>query len=83
MYEERVTLWKADSLDEAITFAESEALEYCEVLEEVDYANFAEAFEMVDAPGEGSEVFSLMRESTLSSGEYVSRFFDTGEERTS
>ncbi|MFF2521446.1 hypothetical protein [Streptomyces liangshanensis] len=81
-YEERVTLWTAHSPKEAIGRAESEALEYCEDLEEVEYVHFAEAFHMFDVPGEGIEVFSLMRESDLSPGDYVERFFATGLERT-
>ncbi|MFD3586477.1 hypothetical protein [Streptomyces sp. NPDC058683] len=82
VYEERVTLWTARSPDEAIDRAESEAREYCDVLEDVDYADFAEAFRMDGVPGEGAEVFSLMRESALPSGEYVRRFFATGDERS-
>ncbi|MFG2816009.1 hypothetical protein [Streptomyces sp. NPDC048410] len=82
VYEERVTLWTAHSLDEAIGRAETEAREYCDMLEGVEYANFAEAFRIGDVPGEGVEVFSLMRESELPPGEYVQRFFATGAERS-
>ncbi|MGW3448983.1 hypothetical protein [Streptomyces sp. NPDC001076] len=82
VYEERVTLWTARSADEAIGRAEAEAVEYCEALDEVGYAGFAEAFRIDGAPGEGAEVFSLMRESGLPPGEYVQRFFATGDERT-
>ncbi|MEU9342818.1 hypothetical protein AB0D74_16580 [Streptomyces sp. NPDC048278] len=82
VYEERVTLWTAGSPDEAIDRAEAEAAEYCEALDEVEYAGFAEAFRADGVPGEGAEVFSLMRESGLPPGEYVRRFFATGDERT-
>ncbi|RZU46274.1 hypothetical protein EV284_0944 [Streptomyces sp. BK022] len=82
VYEERVTLWTARSLDEAIARAETEAREYCEMLDAVEYVNFAEAFRIGDVPGEGVEVFSLMRESELPPGEYVRRFFATGDERS-
>lgn len=82
VYEERVTLWTARSSDEAIDRAETEAREYCEVLDEVEYVDFAEAFRINELPGEGVEVFSLMRESELPPGEYVQRFFATGDERT-
>ncbi|MEU6356185.1 hypothetical protein ABZ896_43915 [Streptomyces sp. NPDC047072] len=82
VYEERVTLWTARSSDEAITRAEAEAREYCEALEEVEYVNFAEAFRITEAPGEGAEVFSLMRDSELPAGQYVRRFFATGSERS-
>jgi hypothetical protein len=52
------------------------------VLDDVDHVDFAEAFRMDDVPGEGAEVFSLMRESALPAGEYVRRFFATGDERS-
>ncbi|MGW2782262.1 hypothetical protein ACWC3X_13595 [Streptomyces populi] len=83
VYEERVTLWTARSPEEAIGRAESEALEYCESLDEVEYVKFAEVFKMFEAPGDGIEVFSLMRESDLPPGSYVERFFATGAERSS
>jgi hypothetical protein len=82
VYEERVTLWTAGSLDEAIGRAEAEAGEYCEALGEAEYTGFAEAFRMDGAPGVGAEVFSLMRESDLPSGAYVGKFYATGRERT-
>ncbi|MBK6018273.1 hypothetical protein JHN45_45255 [Streptomyces sp. MBT53] len=81
VYEERVTLWRAASFDEAIGRGESEAREYCADLDGVEFTDFAEAYRMDDEPGEGAEVFSLMRESELPVGEYVERFFDTGAER--
>ncbi|WP_328509762.1 hypothetical protein OG981_21720 [Streptomyces mirabilis] len=49
---------------------------------ETEYTGFAEAFRMDGAPGEGAEVFSLMRESDLPSGAYVGTFYATGRERT-
>ncbi|MER7691224.1 hypothetical protein [Streptomyces sp. NPDC097610] len=82
VYEERVTLWTAHSPDEAIGRAEVEALEYCAALGETEYTGFAEAFRMDGAPGVGAEVFSLMRESELSPGSYVGKFYATGRERT-
>ncbi|MER7836725.1 hypothetical protein ABTY98_12615 [Streptomyces sp. NPDC096040] len=82
VYEERVTLWTARSLEEASGRAEAEAREHCEVLGDVDYVDSAEAFRMDEVPGEGVEVFSLMRESGLPPGEYVQRFFATGNERS-
>ena len=81
VYEERLTLWRARSLDEAIGRGELEAREYCADLDGVEYADFAEAYRMFGEPGEGAEVFSLMRESGLPAGEYVGRFFATGAER--
>lgn len=82
VYEERVTLWTARSLEEAIARAESDAAEYCADLDGVEYTDFAEAYAIHGSPEEGAEVFSLMRGSGLPVGEYVRRFFATGEERT-
>lgn len=81
VYEERLTLWRATSLDEAVSRGELEAQEYCADLDGVEYVDFAEAYRMFGEPGEGVEVFSLMRESGLPAGEYVGRFFATGAER--
>lgn len=82
LYEERVTLWRAGTFDEAVKRAEAEAAEYAEDLD-MQYVGLAQAYHLAvsDAPGDGDEVFSLFRSSGLPSAEYVSRFFDTGEER--
>ncbi|WP_369259366.1 hypothetical protein [Streptomyces sp. R35] len=82
VFEERLTLWTAASPDEAIARAEAEAREYGEALEDTEYTGFAESYRMDGGPGEGAEVFSLMRESGLPSAAYVERFFATGDERT-
>ncbi len=79
LYEERVTLWQATSLEEAIALAEAEALEYAD--EDDDYLDLAQAFKLFDDPSSGAEVFSLMRSSTLEPDEYLDTFFDTGDER--
>jgi hypothetical protein len=81
-YEERVTIWRADSFDRAIERAELEAAEYAETLD-AEYLGFAQAFHLAvdDRPLEsGDEVFSLMRDSTLSANDYISAFFATGTE---
>ncbi|MEQ0558847.1 hypothetical protein ABJI51_07180 [Amycolatopsis sp. NEAU-NG30] len=79
-YEERITLWRAAGLDNAIALAEAEAQEYAENTG-VTYLGLAQAY----AIGEkeltpGSEVFSLLRESELPPEKYLDRFFDTGDE---
>ncbi|MGY1498202.1 hypothetical protein ACW4TU_16630 [Streptomyces sp. QTS52] len=74
-------MWVARSLGEAIALGEAEAAAYCEGLDGVEYTDFAEAYAMVDSPGEGAEAFSLMRESGLPPDDHVRRFFATGEER--
>ncbi|MBO2451411.1 hypothetical protein J4573_30275 [Actinomadura barringtoniae] len=81
-YEERVTVWRAGSLDEAIARAEGEAAEYAAAVG-VEYLAFAQAYWIggEEALGEGAEVFSLVRDSELGADAYLSRFFDTGAER--
>jgi hypothetical protein len=79
-YEERVTLWQADSFDEAVLLAESEATEYAADVGSV-FLGFAQAYVMAEPPGNGVEVFSLLRDSDLDPDEYLDRFFDTGYER--
>jgi hypothetical protein len=82
-YEERITLWHASSAEEAIARAEAEALEYAAVIEEAPstYTGLAQCYQLVDEPGDGAEVFSLMRASQLEPDAYLDRFFDTGAER--
>ncbi|TDD57412.1 hypothetical protein E1263_23870 [Kribbella antibiotica] len=83
VYEERITLWRASSAEEAIERAEAEALVYaCSVEESPDtYLGIAQSYRLVEGPGDGAEVFSLMRNSTLEPDKYLDTFFDTGAER--
>ena len=82
VYEERITLWSAQSNDEAIARAERDAAEYAS---EVDgeALGMVQAFALSDAPADGSEVYSLMRTSDLEPDAYLARHFDTGHEHTS
>ncbi len=80
-YEERVTLWEAESLDDAIAKAESEAQRYASRLNS-EFLDIAQAYWIgADRPSAGSEVFSLMRDSTLDADDYLDAFYDTGRER--
>ncbi|HVX20783.1 MAG TPA: hypothetical protein VHB02_05505 [Acidimicrobiales bacterium] len=80
-YEERITLWEADSLDDAIAKAEAEARVYADRLNS-EFLDIAQAYWIgPDRPGNGSEAFSLMRDSTLDSDDYLDAFYDTGRER--
>jgi hypothetical protein len=80
-YEERVTLWQADSLDDAIALAEEEAQQYERRFDVHDrYLGLAQAFEIADEPGHGVEIFSLLRDSELSPATYLDTYFDTGTE---
>ena len=80
-YEERVTLWRVASFEDAISRAEQEAREYGEDVG-AEYLGFAQSFHLaVDGPlRSGDEVFSLIRESDLPPADYISRYFDTGTE---
>jgi hypothetical protein len=82
LYEERVVLIAASSDDEAIAKAEKEAELYA-LNTDMTYLGFVNVFELYQSKIEnGTEVYSLMRESALESDAYLDRFFDTGSERT-
>ena len=76
-------MWRAGSFEEAVARAEAEAAEYASVVAEApdEYLGLAQAYRLVDGPGDGTEVFSLVRESELGARAYLGRFFDTGAER--
>jgi hypothetical protein len=78
-FEERITVWPAESFDEAVSKAEAEALDYADD-EELQYLDFAQAYVLPDPPGPGAEVFSLTRNSDLDPEDYLDAFFDTGAE---
>lgn len=79
-YEERVTLWHAESFERAIELAETEALAYAADID-FDYLGLAQAFDTKAlAISNGSEVFSLVRTSSLEPRDYLDRFFDSGSE---
>jgi hypothetical protein len=82
-FEERITLWRADSFDHAIERAEAEAREYATtIIGSPDaYLGLAQAYQLSDVPGDGAEVFSLVRASKRKPKAYLDRFFDTGKER--
>ena len=80
-YEERITVWRAMSFDEAIAKAEREARRYASEGSSFVYLDIAQAYHMVDRLKEGAEVFSLLRESDLGADAYIDRYFMTGAER--
>src|SRR5260370_14358366 len=81
LYEERITVWRAQSFGEAIDLAEAEAREYG-ATNGFEYLQLAQIFNQKSAIIEsGSEAFSLIRSSPLSPHDYINRFFDTGFER--
>jgi len=81
LYEERITLWQAANIDEAIQLAESEAADYASDGDK--YLGLAQAYALYDeVQSQGVEVFSLLRESDLGPDAYLRLFFNTGTERT-
>jgi hypothetical protein len=80
-YEERITIWQVANFDEAMERAEAEAEEYVEGTDKDYLVDFGQAFHLFDAPVNGAEVFSLIRDSELAPEQYLSTFFNTGEER--
>lgn len=83
-YEERITLWRANSAAEAIAKAEAEAESYAATIEEApsEFLGLSQSYQLFDSPDmDGAEVFSLFRRSALDPDDYVSTFFATGEER--
>ena len=76
-YEERLTLWRAQSSDEAIALAETEAAVYVVPLD-ATYIGLAQSFHLFEPPDHGREVYSLIRESELPPERYLDAFFATG-----
>ena len=75
VFEERVVLLQASSFDDAIAQAKMEAREYCGPTGETVYLGFVNVYHLFDTSvGHRTEVYSLMRESTLSE-KRVSRYF--------
>lgn len=84
-YEERITAWNANSFEEAIDKAEKECKEYVASDDLIDeHLDLFQAF-MLDTDianiKDGTEVFSLIRDSDLAPSDYINSFFDTGHER--
>lgn len=81
LYEERITVWRTNSFEQAIERAEREADKYARDTE-CKYLGFAQAYHLpAERLRSGSEVFSLMRESNLAQPKYLDKHFDTGAER--
>lgn len=80
LYEERITLWQAESLEQAIELAENEALEYSD--ESCEFLGLSQGYAMFElVQANGIEVFSLLRESNLEPELYLKSFFESGSER--
>jgi hypothetical protein len=87
VYQERITLWRRATADDAAEAALTESAEYAADESAVD-CGLAQVFEPYgdDVAGlrsaaEGCEIFSLVRQSDLEPGPYLDTFFDTGREQ--
>ncbi|WP_017460602.1 hypothetical protein [Dyella ginsengisoli] len=81
LYEERITVWQAQSIDQAILFAEKEAKTYV-ADSDMQFLGLSQGFALFESiAASGVEVFSLLRESSLAPTEYIDAFFETGHER--
>jgi hypothetical protein len=81
LYEERLTLWRAEGFDQAIALAEAEARGYAAEQDGMVFTGLAQAYRLFDEPGHGAEIFSLIRESEVKPDAYLTRFFGAGSER--
>ena len=82
VFEERVVLFRATDFDDTIAKAEAEAAEYCRTISGTEYLGFVDVYHVGDeAIGHGTEVYSLMRHSSLSDKDYLDHFYDDGKER--
>lgn len=79
-FEERTTLWRARSHDQASAMAGEDSELYAGVLR-ARHVGVVGAFLLAeDSLGPGSELFSLRRDSDLSADDYLRRFLVTGAE---
>jgi len=72
MYEERIVVLRAESMEAAIERAEKEAKDYCGDVNGCSYIGYVNVFALYDDEiGDGSEIFSSMQKSQLVPKEYL------------
>ena len=72
MYEERIVVLRAESMEAAIDRAEKEAEKYCSDVNGCRYIGYVNVFALYDDEiGDGSEIFSSMQRSDLAPKEYL------------
>lgn len=85
VYEERVVILRADSLDDALDQGEAEARDYAASIgdDSICYAGFISAYRTGETElTDRMEVYSLMRETSMSREEFFTRYYADGSERT-
>jgi len=81
LYEERITLWRCGSCDEAYKLARVEAETYAKESDSI-LIDTTDAFHLFDEEcGHGSEVWSNMRGSHLDAKTYTNTFCTTDKDR--
>lgn len=81
LYEDRVTLYRAKTADEAMDKAEIEAREICEALDGYEFTGYIETFHLFDEEfKDGVELYSTLRKSKLSKKQYIKKYIRTGNE---
>ena len=81
LYEERITLWKSGTWEEAFRLAKEEALSYADDCD-AKFIETTDSFHLFEKnPGHGSEVWSLMRDSFLAEETYLNAFCCTNRDR--
>jgi len=81
LYEERVTLWKAASFEEAHQFAEQEARQYASEAKCV-FVALTDSFHLFEEKlSPGAEVYSSMRGSNLRPADFRKTFCVTARDR--
>lgn len=82
VFEERITICKARSLDKAVKKAEKEAKQYAKDTG-CHYTDVCDAYYMTDELGEGSEIYSFMIETKFNQEKYLDKFFDVPKKKKS
>ena len=78
-YEERITLIRASSFKEALRKGEAEARRYAKSLKGTRYLGFISVYNLFDSKvGDGTEIYSLMHTTPLSSKAYLRRYYQGG-----
>ena len=81
LYEERITIWEAQTWEEAYKMAELEAKNYAKEADAI-FIEATDSFKLFDNKfNSGLEVWSTMRDSKVSNAEYISNYINTGKER--
>ena len=85
VYEERVVLLRANSIDEALDLGEAEAREYADSIgnDSICYVGFISAFRANETEiTDRMEVYAMMRQTELSREAFITHYYADGYECT-